>query len=390
MIITLFIFFITFAILGLLAIWLLCAYYRRKSRKQVEKELQRRRDDENQLKLDMFRKKQLDLQMLTAMRSARIGPKDLLCSQEALNPRMSYVPYIQSPNSEQYPKLLNSTLYEKSSPFQSVPSTIPNAGKNKISKETENLQFLRTATAKTPSQKTKKDGKVLTEKDSQKTNRVKVKNDEKPQIQQYETDISVSNNNRSAKRKRKKKRKSKTKPERYQHQIPPDNVHEWIYRIARSAKSIPYFSPNKRVLLIPELSTEDSGDRNDEENGRNNDATGTNTSEQSTNFPSYTNEGEVETDVEMSTETKEQSTPMTPTFPTSISASINAPPSDTFLNDQLYWRKENKQKKYLKIGNDSKINCAENTIERPKEKVLWNPPDKRAEARLNRTLENPW
>ncbi|CAG9532384.1 unnamed protein product [Cercopithifilaria johnstoni] len=83
MIITLFMFFIIFATLGLLATWLLCAYYRRKSREQMEKELQRRRDDKNQLKLDTFRKKQLDLQMLTAMRNARIGSKDnIVCSQE--------------------------------------------------------------------------------------------------------------------------------------------------------------------------------------------------------------------------------------------------------------------------------------------------------------------
>ncbi|CAG9532385.1 unnamed protein product [Cercopithifilaria johnstoni] len=307
---------------------------------------------------------------------------------------MSYTPYIQPSKPGQHPKMLNSSLYKKPSPTQSIPSTISKAGKSKVTKEIEDLQHLPVFTARTPSQKPKKDRKLSTEKDSQGINKIEVENDEEPQVQQYETDIAVSNNDRLNEQKQKKsKEKQKSEPERYHHQVPPDNVHEWINRIARSASPLPYFSPNKQVLLIPEPSSEDLGNKNDEENEENIDTldtTGTNKPEKSTNSSSHTKAGEVETDVEISTETKEQITSATPTFSTPISSSVNAPPSSTFLDDQSYWRKENKQKNYLKIGNNSEIDSMENAIKKPRKTVLWNPPDKRAEARFKRTLENPW
>ncbi|VIO92531.1 Uncharacterized protein BM_BM8933 [Brugia malayi] len=406
MIITLFIFFIIFAILGLLAIWLLCAYYRRKSRKRMEKELQHRREDKNQLKLDMFRKKQLDIQMMTAIRDTKIGSKEhpSFRSRELMNSQMSFMPYAQLQKPEQYPSHL---------PPQSIPSTLQTTAIDKTAKEIEDLQLLPASTAKTPSQKTEKDKQLSTEKDSQATgeSEVKVKDDEKPQFQEHETDVSNENQLDKWKRKKYKKRKSKTekrktgksddqkyrqttstqKPERYHHQIQPDHVHEWISRVARSTSPVPYFSPNKRVLLIPELSAENLDDTNDEESDTENksslDETGTNISEKLSNSLSHPNTM-METDVEISTETNEESTPMTPT---PISASVNAPPSSTFLDDQSYWKRENKQRKYLKTGNESKIiNDGDNISKNPTEKILWKPPDKRAEARFNRTLENPW
>uniref|UniRef100_A0AAF5Q571 Uncharacterized protein n=1 Tax=Wuchereria bancrofti TaxID=6293 RepID=A0AAF5Q571_WUCBA len=350
MIITLFIFFIIFAILGLLAIWLLCAYYRRKSRKKIEKELQHRREDKNQLKLDMFRKKQLDIQMMTAIRDTKIGSKEhpSFRTRELMNPQVSFMPYVQLQKPEQYPSRL---------PLQSIPPTTPI---DKIAKEIEDLQLLPAFTARTPSQKTEKDKKLSTEKDSQ-TGETEAKDDEKPQFQQRE--IDVSNENQLGKRKQKeyKKRKSKTEPGRYHHQIQPDHVHEWISRVARSTSPVPYFSPNKRVLLIPELSAENLDDTNDEESDTGNksslDETGTNISEKLSNSLSHPNTM-LETDVEISTVTNEQSAPVTPT---PISASVNAPPND-----------------------------GDNTNKKPTEKILWKLPDKRAEARFNRTLENPW
>uniref|UniRef100_A0A158Q7A0 Uncharacterized protein n=1 Tax=Elaeophora elaphi TaxID=1147741 RepID=A0A158Q7A0_9BILA len=334
----------------------------------MERESQRRRDENNQLKLDTFRKKQLDLQMLVAMRNSRINIKDPIHPQELtansssensratvlVNAQISSMPYVESSKPGQYPGSLSSRPYGKMiSSTQSLLSPVASTAENKIAKEIENLQFLPTSTARTPSQKRKKDEKASTEKHSQKINEVKV--------QQHEPDISVLSNNRLDKRKRKKstkKRKSRRKPEaRYQHQVQSDNVHEWISRIACAASPLPYFSPNKRILLVPEPSTENMDDKNDEEN-KNSDSwntTGTNTTEKSTSPPSYSKAGEQETDVEISTEMKERSTPMTSSFSSPISSSINALPT-----------------------------------EKPKEKVLWNPPDRRAEARLNRTLENSW
>ncbi|VDK73398.1 unnamed protein product [Litomosoides sigmodontis] len=348
----------------------------------------------------MFRKKQLDLQMLAAMKNAKIRSKANLCFQEQITPQMSYVPRVQSSRPEQYARLLNS-----GSP--SITQTIPpNTETKKIAKQIEDLPA---STARSPSQKMEKNGKLSTEKD----NKADVGNKE-PEIQQYKADIPTSNNDRSDKRKRKKskkKRKSKmneetkdtrkssdekypqstTMPQRYRHQIPPDNVHEWISRIAHSTSPIPYFSPNKRILLIPEP-TNDLNDKNEEENEENNDTLGeteSNAPGKSTHSSSHTNAEEVETDVEISTETKERTTPRAPTIPTPASASINTPPSSAFLDDQPYWRKE-KQQKYLKMGANSNINHAGNTGEKAKEKILWNLPDKRAEARLNRSLENSW
>ncbi|VDN90588.1 unnamed protein product [Brugia pahangi] len=320
----------------------------------MEKELQHRREDKNQLKLDMFRKKQLDIQMMTAIRDTKIGSKEhpSFRSRELMNSQMSFMPYAQLQKLKQYPSHL---------PPQSIPSTLQTTAIDKTAKEIEDLQLLPAFTAKTPSQKTEKDKQLSTEKDSQATGESKVKDDEKPQFQEHETDVSNENQLDKWKKKKYKKRKSETEPERYHHQIQPDHVHEWISRVARSTSPVPYFSPNKRVLLIPELSAENLDDTNDEESDTENksslDETGTNISEKLSNSLSHPNTM-METDVEISTETNEKSTPMTPT---PISASVNAPPND-----------------------------GDNISKKPTEKILWKAPDKRAEARFNRTLENPW
>lgn len=41
-------------------------------------------------------------------------------------------------------------------------------------------------------------------------------------------------------------------------------------------------------------------------------------------------------------------------------------------------------------NNDLIIDDMENIAGKGKENIFWKPPDKRAEARFNRTLENPW
>ncbi|VDK74661.1 unnamed protein product [Onchocerca ochengi] len=397
MIITLFIFFIIFAILGFLAIWLLCAYYRRKSRKQIEKELQRRRDDKNQLKLDMFRKKQLELQMLTAVKDTKIGSREPVSffSREP-NPRISSMSYILPPKPGQDSRLLDSRPYESSSAIQPVPLTESNLVENKTIKEIEDLKLLPATTARTPSQKTKKGEKFSTEKkSSQQSGKIK-----SPPVRHTKTSEKKEKAYQAKPKEKLLKKDGKHKkpeigtssmPERYHHQIRADNVHEWISRIGRSTSPVPYFSPNKRVLLIPEASKEELVDQNDVEIEKNNDtleSVENDTSEKLPNSLTHPSAASVpETDVEIPIEMEEENTPTTQMSP--ISASLNAPPKSTFLDDQFYWRNDSKRKKYSEPKKDSKINGEENTTEKPREKILWNPPDKRAEARLQRILENP-
>ncbi|EJW81092.1 hypothetical protein WUBG_08000 [Wuchereria bancrofti] len=105
----------------------------------------------------MFRKKQLDIQMMTAIRDTKIGSKEhpSFRTRELMNPQVSFMPYVQLQKPEQYPSRL---------PLQSIPPTTPI---DKIAKEIEDLQLLPAFTARTPSQKTEKDKKLSTEKDSQ-------------------------------------------------------------------------------------------------------------------------------------------------------------------------------------------------------------------------------
>ncbi|KAM3723133.1 mRNA-decapping enzyme subunit [Dirofilaria immitis] len=365
MIITLFIFFIIFVTLGLLAIWLLCAYYRRKSRKQIEKELQRRRDDKNQLKLDMFRKKQLELQMLATVKDTKIGSKEPLSffSREPIDPRVSSTPHILPPKPGLYPRLLDSTSHGSPSPTQLISSIEPDMMKNKI---TRDFQLLPASTARTPSQKTK-DEKIPIQKDyPQKNGKIKLNpvvciNTSKKKEKVYQAKPKEKLSKRDGKHE-KSKIGAVSMPERYHHQIRVNNVHEWISRIGCSTSPIPYFSPNKRVLLIPEISTEDLADKNDEKNEENNDpldAVENDTSKKLANPLPYLN-AVLETDVEIPNETKNGNVPIS-TFSLPTSVSFNTSPHGT-----------------------------ENMAQKSKEKILWNLPDKRAEARLNRILENPW
>ncbi|MCP9258179.1 SWI/SNF-related matrix-associated actin-dependent regulator of chromatin subfamily A [Dirofilaria immitis] len=289
----------------------------------LSKKIKRRRDDKNQLKLDMFRKKQLELQMLATVKDTKIGSKEPLSffSREPIDPRVSSTPHILPPKPGLYPRLLDSTSHGSPSPTQLISSIEPDMMKNKI---TRDFQLLPASTARTPSQKTK-DEKIPIQKDYPQKN-------------------------------------GKIKPERYHHQIRVNNVHEWISRIGCSTSPIPYFSPNKRVLLIPEISTEDLADKNDEKNEENNDpldAVENDTSKKLANPLPYLN-AVLETDVEIPNETKNGNVPIS-TFSLPTSVSFNTSPHGT-----------------------------ENMAQKSKEKILWNLPDKRAEARLNRILENPW
>ncbi|EFO20665.2 hypothetical protein LOAG_07821 [Loa loa] len=129
---------------------------------------------------------------------------------------MSFMPSgnVQPPKPGQYPKSLDSNPHKSPLPPQSVSPTVSTTITDKIAKE---IELLPASTAKTPSQKTKKDEKLSTEKHSQQTGEVEVEDDEEPQIRQRETDISVSNEKQLdewKERKSKEKRKSKTAEKR--------------------------------------------------------------------------------------------------------------------------------------------------------------------------------
>ncbi|VDO75227.1 unnamed protein product [Onchocerca flexuosa] len=74
--------------------------------------------------------------------------------------------HILSPKSGQDPRLLDSRPYESPSAVQPVPPTEIKMVENKMRKEIEDLKLLPATTARTPSQKTKKEEKFLIETDS--------------------------------------------------------------------------------------------------------------------------------------------------------------------------------------------------------------------------------
>uniref|UniRef100_A0A915Q027 Uncharacterized protein n=1 Tax=Setaria digitata TaxID=48799 RepID=A0A915Q027_9BILA len=345
------------------------------------------------------------------MKDSKIGSKEpgSFLSREPIDSRM---PNILVPKPGQYPLLYDNGPCGYPSSAQPFPST-----------ESEKcLEFLHASTAKSPSQKRKNEPKVSVP-DSVKIDNFEKEEPEDGKEQQYDDDISVpskDNLEKGKQKRRKKKQKINLEEEevraaadqdqsepqatstpasgRYQHQVKVDNVHEWISRIGRSTSPIPYISPNKRVILIPEPSTDDLHAKNEESSGDPDpvDVPSEDTKrEKQANVEKCTNEI-LETDVEIPVDIKEKSTsllktsptsPTPPTFLTPISESLNAPPKDAFFDDQSHWRKNRKETKRLETRNDWQKNGEEVKLSH---KLFWNPPDKRAEARLSRALESSW
>ncbi|VDN06369.1 unnamed protein product [Thelazia callipaeda] len=392
-----------------------------KVQREEEKILELRREDENRLRLDDYHKK-LDLQLLSTGKENKAATKDFfpfLSKENFFNLTPDHR-LLSNPN--QKPKLLDLASQPKIHRLLPVESDI-NLSKKILEEIEVNLhtdvvvpvandyfakgfllkkdevykkEKIRATKRRTPEiQRPKRIwryDKKEAEEESKRTN-LDENNEKEEQESDFDSDTSETADDSPEKWKGKKRKKTHrpqqkdkfvldlshvekfqinidtdesideidpdkvtiAKPEAYRHQVNADIVQEWIDRIGRLSSPINCVEPNERILLVAEPS-----DKSDDTVERKSDQT--NTNNQSKDVSSRNNAANDDildgtTDVEVPLNSEGQNTRLNPTFHSPVSASVNALPKMV--------------------------------TERSKENPSWKLPDKRAEARLSRTLENP-
>uniref|UniRef100_A0A183DJQ2 PEHE domain-containing protein n=1 Tax=Gongylonema pulchrum TaxID=637853 RepID=A0A183DJQ2_9BILA len=113
----------------------------------LEKEQERRREDEERAKLDLYRRKQLDLQMLLTTKDNRIGSRELYIPYPS-DSRMQYAP---QPLLTPYPGIHGAGEFDRSKHRAGS----KHSRHKRLSARLKELELLPASTARSPTEKRK-------------------------------------------------------------------------------------------------------------------------------------------------------------------------------------------------------------------------------------------